>query len=488
MQPSERARSKSFIPPAFSSAQPTLDKRRVAVLPLQNMSPDPNDEYFADGMTEEMISTLSNISNLTVISRTSAMQYKGVRKSLADIGRELRAGTMLEGSVRKAGNRVRITVQLLDAMEDRHLWAQSYDRELQDVFAVQSEIAKSVAEALRVKLLGNEVSQIQKKPTDSTDAYLLYLKGRQHWNKRSEDSVRKAIEYFNVAIINDPNFALAYVGLADCYNVLYNQGYMERADAAEKARPAILKALQLDETAAEAHATYGWFLMVDDWNWDAAAAEFKKAIELNVNSATAHQWYSGLLQVEGRLEEALAEAKRALELDPLTPMMSVMVGNSLYCLERYDDAIDCYNRALAIEPNFVPALSSLPSAYAMKGEFDEALAWQEKLAQAGYPRALAMTDLAAIQARAGKKDEALRSFDSAMKLQDSGKIPVSWPAWIFAALHDEDRAFEWLEKAVVQHDSGAGSVLDIKADPWLKELRTRPRFLEILKKLDLDKY
>ena len=203
MQPSDRARAKSFVPPAFSSAQPTLDKRRVAVLPLQNMSPDPNDEYFADGMTEEMISTLSNISNLTVISRTSAMQYKGVRKNLADIGRELRAGTLLEGSVRKAGNRVRITVQLLDAMEDRHLWAQSYDRELEDVFAVQSEIARSVAEALRVKLLGNEASQIQKKPTDSTDAYLLYLKGRQHWNKRSEDSARKAIEYFNLVMIHD---------------------------------------------------------------------------------------------------------------------------------------------------------------------------------------------------------------------------------------------------------------------------------------------
>ena len=256
------------------------------------MSPDPNDEYFADGMTEEMISSLSNISNLTVISRTSTMQYKGVRKNLADIGRELRAGTMLEGSVRKAGNRVRITVQLLDAMEDRHLCAQSYDRELEDVFAVQSEIARSVAEALRVKLLGNEVSQIQKKPTDSTDAYLLYLKGRQHWNKRSEDSVGKAVEYFNVAIMHDPNFA-------------------------------------------------------------------------------------------------------------------------------------------------------------------------------------------------GKNDQALRSLDSAMKLQDSGKIPVTWPAWIFAALHDEDRAFEWLEKGLMQHDS---EVASIKTEPWFKELRTRSRFLQILKKLGLDKY
>ena len=458
------------------------------MLPLQNMSPDPNDEYFADGMTEEIISTLSNISNLTVISRTSVMQYKGARKNLADIGMELKAGTLLEGSIRKSGNSIRVTVQLLDAVEDKHLWAQSYDRELQNVFAVQSDIARSVTEALRVKLLANEANRIEKKPTDSADAYLLYLKGRQHWNKRSETSVRKAIEYFDLAIYHDQNFALAYVGLADCYGVLYNHHYMERAEAAEKARPAILKALQLDDSSAEAHATYGWFLMDYDWNWDATEAEFKKAIELNVNSSTSHQWYSGLLQVEGRLEEALTEAKRALELDPLAPMMSVMVANTLYCLERYDDAIEYYNRALAIEPNFVPALSSLPGAYAIKEEFDEALAWQEKLARTGYPKGLAMASLAAIQARAGKKDEALISLDSAMKLQDQEKVPVCWIASIFAALHDEDRAFEWLERALMQHESGSGSVLDIKADPWFKELRTRPRFLEILKKLGLDKY
>ena len=267
--------------------------------------------------------------------------------------------------------------------------------------------------------------------------------------------------------------------------MLYNHGYMQRADAAEKARPAILKALQLDERAAEAHATYGWFLQDYDWNWDAAGAEYKKAIELNVNYASAHQWYSTLLCIEGHLEQALAEAKKALELDPLAPIMGEVVGWSLYSLERYDDAIEYYNRSLVIEPNFIPTLVYLGFAYAMKGEFDEALAWEEKLAQAGYPKALALTIVAAIQARAGKNDQALRSLDSAMKLRDSGKIPATWPAWIFAALHDEDRAFEWLEKGLMQHDS---EVANIKAEPWFKELRTRPRFLQILKKLGLDKY
>ncbi len=485
MEASDRSK-KTFIPSAFTSAQ--LDKHRVAVLPLLNMSPDPHDEYFADGMTEEIISTLSNVSNLIVISRTSVMQYKGARKNLVDIGRELKAGTLLEGSIRKSGGRVRVTVQLLDSVEDKHLWAQSYDRELHDVFVVQSDIARSVAEALKVKLLANEANRIEKKPTDSADAYLLYLKGRKHWNRRSEASVRKAIEYFDFAVYHDQKFALAYVGLADCYNILYNHHYMERAEAAEKAGPAISKALQLDEKSADAHATYGWFLMDNDWNWDAAEAEYKKAIELNPNYATAHQWYSGLLQIEGRLEEALAEAKSALELDPLAPIISVAVANTLCCLERYDDAIVYYNKALAIEPNFVPALSSLPGVYAMKEEFDEALARQQKLARTDYPKGLAMASLAAIQARAGKKDESLNSLDSAMKLQDQEKIPAYGIASIFAALHDENRAFEWLEKALMQRESGSGSVADIKADPWFKELRTRPRFLEILKKLGLDKY
>ena len=485
MQSPDAARAKSFVPPAFATAQSTLDKRRVAVLPLQNMSPDPGDEYFADGMTEEMISTLSNISNLTVISRTSVMQYKGAKKNLGDIGKELKAGTILEGSVRKAGSRVRVTVQLLDAVEDKHLWAQSYDRELQDVFAVQSDVARSVAEALRVKLLANEASRIQKKPTENNDAYLLYLKGRQHWNKRSEDAMRKAIEYFDLAIHHDQNYALAYVGLADCYDSLSDHDYIAPAEAMEKSRPAVLKALQLDESLAEAHTSYGWNLAANDWKWDAAEAEYKKAIELNSNYSTAHQCYSILLIFEGRLEEALAEIMKALELDPLAPIMSLDVGVVLYVLERYDDAIDYYKRSLAVEPNFVPAMVWLPFAYAMKGEFDQALAWEEKLARTGYPKALAMTQLAAVQGRAGRKDEALRSLDSAMKLQDSGTISAMWPAWVFAALHDEGRAFEWLEKAVAQRDK---YIMYIKTEPWFKELRTSPRFQEIVKKLSLDKY
>ncbi len=461
------------------------DKRRIAVLPFSNISPDPKDEYFADGMTEEVISTLSNISGLTVISRTSTMQFKRAKKNLTEIGRELKAGTILEGSVRKAGNQVRITVQLLDPVEDKHLWAQSYDRELQDIFEVQSDIAKSVADALKVKLLAHEETQVQKKPTDNIDAYLFYLQGRQQWNKRSEESLKKAIEHFNKALQVDANFALAYVGLADGYTIMQDHGYMDPAEAAAKARPAVLKALQLDERLAEAHAAYANILTMFDWNWDSAEAEYKKAIRLNPNYATAHQWYSYLLGIEGRLEESLDEAKKALDLDPLAPMMSCTVGQTLWSLERYDEAIEYMKRSLALEPNLIPALSSLPFVYALKGEFHEAMAREKDLLQTDYPKARATIAMAAIQARAGKAEEALANLDAAMSFPDSGEIPITWPAWVFAALHDESKAFEWLEKALKHHDS---QLLLVKAEPWFKELRPRPRFQEILKKLGLDKY
>jgi len=392
---------------------------------------------------------------------------------------------MVEGSVRKAGNRVRVTVQLLDAAEDKHLWAQSYDRELKDVFAVQSDIASNVAETLRVKLLPNESDRIQKKPTENNDAHILYLKGRQQWNKRSEDAVRKAVEYFDLAIHHDQNYALAFVGLADCYDMLSDYNYMSPAEAILRIRPAVLKALQMDEGLAEAHASYGWILAAYDWNWDAAEAQYKRAIELNSSYASAHQWYSMLLRWEGRLEESLAESKKALELDPLAPIMSYQVGVSFYYLERYDDAIEYYNRSLTFEPNFAPALQWLSYAHAMNGDFDEALAWHEKLAGPGYPKAWAMIELAEIQARVDKKDEALSTLDSTMGLQDSRKISPTDVAWIFAALHDEDKAFEWLERAVMQHDN---AIIYTISNPWFKELQARPRFQEILKEMGLDKY
>lgn len=454
------------------------------MLPFSNISPDPKDEYFADGMTEELISTISRISGLMIIARTSIMGYKGGQKKISEIARELDVGTIVEGSVRKSEDRLRISVQLIDSQTSAHLWVEDYDRRLQDIFAVQSDIARSVAEALKVKLLADEASQIQKQPTKSTEAYLLYLRGRQEWNKRSEENLRKAVEDFTTAIELDPNFALAYVGLADCYNVMLDHGYIKPAEAAEKARPALLKALQLDERLAEAHAAYGLALRAYDWNWDAAEAEYKKAIELNANYAWTHQWYSVLLTIEGRLEEALDEIKKALELDPLAPMISTIVGYTLYVMEQYDDAIKYLNRALAIQPNFIFALIYLSLALAMKGEFDEAMACTEKLVRVGYPKPTAMIVRAWVLARAGKKDESLRDLDDLMKIQGSETVPPTLVASVFAELRDEEKAFEWLEKALEQRDN---FVTIIKTHPLFKELRSNPRFLAIVNKLGLDR-
>jgi len=459
------------------------DRNRVAILPLVNLTNDPNDEYFADGMTEEMISTLSNVSGLTVISRTSTMQYKGVKKNLVDIGRELGAGTLLEGSVRKAGNRVRITVQLLDAREDKHLWAQSYDRELQDIFAVQSDVATKVADALKVKLLDRETAQLRKKPTENTEAYLLYLKGREFWNKRSESAVRKAIEYFQLAIDADPDFALAFVGIADSWSVLQTWGYASTIEAAPKMKQAVLKALKLDETLAEAHATYAFELALYEWKWEAAEVEFKKAIELNPNYGTAHQWYSySVLRYAGRHDEELKEAYKALELDPLAPVMSLNLGQTLYNREEYDKAIEYLEKALAIDPNFLIAYLQQASCYFASARYEKGI----ELIETYLPRIATETrtklGLAGAYGMAGRVAEARRLIAEVERAGDKELIPPLEFADAYAALGETDKMFEYLEKAALQKDASVPLAL---VDPFYKRNRSDPRFIALKNKVGI---
>ena len=464
-----------------------LDKKRIAILPFANISPDPADEYFADGMTEELISTMSNVGGLKVIARTSVMGYKGGLKKVVEIAKELEVGTVLEGSVRKAGNKLRITVQLVDSRTSDHLWAESYDREFQDVFSVQSDIARKVSDVLRVKLLASEENKISRKPTESMDAYILYLNGRQQWVKRDRDSIMKAIDYFSRALDHDDSFALAYAGLADSYMVSHDH-YDRTAETLEKAMRMVLKALELDETLAEAHSTYA-MLLSKGFRWEEAETEIKRAIELNPNYATAHQYCSFLLTTEGRLDEALNEAKKALGLDPQAPVMSYNVGRVLFALERWDEAIEYGKRSLAIDPNFPYSLSGMMAAYNMKNEFDQAMAWWKKgtygRSAGDPPQALALIDLATIQARAGERDRALENLNSAMRIQDSEREDAFGFAVAFAALHDEDKALHWLEKAAKESQPGIeGSIV---WNPFFKDLRSNPRFQEILKKLGLEK-
>jgi len=459
------------------------DRNRVAVLPLVNMTSDPNDEYFADGMTEEMISTLSNISGLTVISRTSTMQYKGAKKNLVDIGKELGAGTLLEGSVRKAGNRVRITIQALDAREDKHLWAQSYDRELKDIFAVQSDVATNVADALKVKLLDREAAQLRKKPTENTEAYVLYLKGREFWNKRSEGAVRKAIEYFQLAIDADADFALAYVGIADCWSTLQTWGYASGSEAAPKTKQAVLKALKLDYTSAEAHASYALELALNEWKWEEAELGFKRAIELNPNYGTAHHLYSySVLRFTRRLDEELKEAYKALELDPLAPVMSLNIGQTLYFREEYDRAIQYFQRALDIDPNFLGAYLHQAGCYLATARYEKGL----ELIETYLPRITTQTrtklGLVSAYATAGRMEEAKRLIAEVEQAGAKELIPFLEFVDAYAALGETDRFFEYLDKAALQRDYSVPWVL---VDPSYKRYRSDPRFISLKSKVGI---
>ncbi len=481
MQPTDRAQSKTFVPPAFPSTQPTLDKHRVAVLPLQNISQDPQDEFFADGMTEELISTISMVSELQVISRTSIMQYKGGgNKKIGEIGRELNAGTLLEGSVRRAGTRLRIAVQLIDVLEDKHLWAQKYDRELTDVFAIQSEIAERVAKELKVQLLPKEKRRVEKRPTENTEAFELYLKGRYYWNERTKESLNKALGYFENAIEKDPGYARAYLGLAECYLIL-GDIHLSGNEAYPKAKALAAKALELDDSVAEAHATLASVLS-NEWDWAGSEREFRLAIELSPSYATAHQWYGGYLNCVGRHKEGLAEIRKAQELDPLSPLMKSNIASTYLFERRYDEAINQYKQVLETDPNFFPARWPLALTYAFKSMFEEAMAEIQK-AKALSPGDFSLNDVVAyVYAMSGRREDAMKVVDELLERSRNEYISPLLIALAYIGLGDKDRAFEWLEKA---YEDRSGRLVYLKVNPAYDALRSDPRYVTLLRKMGL---
>ena len=455
-----------------------MDKLRVAVLPLSSLSPDPNDEYFADGMTEELISTISNIHGLGVVSRTSVMQYKNVSRKMLTIGQELNAGSVLEGSVRKAGNRVRIAVQLIDVENDRHLWAENYDRELEDVFAIQSDISRKVAESLEIRLLGNDKERIEKPKTASAEAHTLYLKGRYYWNERNEESLRKALDYFRLATEKDPNYALAYSGMADCYTVLADFGLLSANEAFSKASEASLKALRTDPDLAEAHASYGNSLE-GLWEFTAAEREFKSAIALNPNYATAYQWYALHLERMRKFDEAMSEIEKAGELDPLSPQIRSNTALAYISKGDYDEAISRLKALLAAEPNFDPAHVWLIAAYSAKGMNREAL--QEMRSGAiSNQSAVRWSIFATAYAKAGMRKEAEEII---LLLQERSKKEYVDPvlfASIYSSLGVKDEAFSWLERA---YEKRSQFLMYLQIYPWFDGLRSDQRYLDLIKRM-----
>ncbi|MDA4128798.1 MAG: hypothetical protein OK422_05050 [Thaumarchaeota archaeon] len=462
-----------------SPEAPVFDPHRLAILPLASISADPNDEYFADGMTEELISTTSSIGGLSLIARTSVMGYKGTSKKVGEIGRELSVGTVLEGSVRKAGNRLRITVQLIDVQSQGHLWAQSYDREFDDVFAVQSDIAKQVAEALKVRLLPSAKKEIERVPTKNSEAYVLYLKGRQYWNERSLSGLRRAMEYFKKAIQNDPNYAAAYAGLAQCHGVIASNGLEEPGPNMTKLKEYIGIALRLDHNLAEAHASQGLISFDFEYDQNKSEEEFMRALELNPSYATAHQWYGNHLGWWGRGSESYAELKRALELDPFSPIVNVNYGDYFRKITReYDRAVEQYKKALMISPGFQPALWEMMFAYARNSKYDEALQTVDEYSKIAGEGSTKLAH-AFVYAHAQRKEESRRLLSEVINGLGKEYVASYYIALTYFALGENDKGFEWLNRGFDSYDN----LLDLQLDPELDGVRTDVRYISLRTKM-----
>jgi TolB-like protein/Tfp pilus assembly protein PilF len=459
-----------------------LDKGRIVVLPLANISANQKDEFFADGMTDELIGTLSKIRGLKVVARTSAMRYKGERKTAGEIGRELRVASLLEGSVRRDGNYVRISLQLVDASTEEQLWSDKYDREMQNVFGLQSEIAQQVAKALEVQLRGAEALAIGKAQTMDTGAYTLYLRGRFHWNTRSEDGLNKAVKCFEEAIARDPEYALAHVGLADCYAMLGLYGYRRPHTVYPVAKDEITKALSIDDDLAEAHASMGEVMMQYFYEWDRARDELDRALRVNPSYATAHLWKSTYFATQGGLDDAIAECRAAEELDPLSMIISTEFGRTLYFAGRYDDAVEQYKKSLEIDASFAIAHKGLAEVYAKQSQFDLSLEEAEKAIALSKRSVFILDDLGYIYALAGRRADAERVLGELDDLSTETYVPAYGRAAIYAGLGNTDKTMEWLEKAYEERSFNAW----LKVDPIFELLRSDLRFRALLTKLGVN--
>ncbi|HKB77596.1 MAG TPA: tetratricopeptide repeat protein [Myxococcales bacterium] len=449
----------------------------VAVLPFVNMSAQKDDEYFSDGITEEVINALANVEGLRVVSRTSAFAFKGKNLSVRKIGEELAVATVLEGSVRRQGDDVRIVAQLINAVDGYHLWSKTYDRKLENVFAVEDELARSITDALRPQLL-KQAPPLVGQATASTEAHDLYLRGRHFWNKRTTDDLKRAAALFRQALDLDPRYALAHAGLADSYALLAEYSPVRPGDVLPQAAEHARKALELDPALAEPHATVG-LLAMSEYDWTAAEREFKRAIELRSAYATAHQWYALLLVTLGRLAEARVQAEQAVQLDPASPVVNNMLGLVLYASGDYPRAIEAFRRTLELEPGAAMARGFLACAYVGAGRKQEALAEIAHVSDGDL-------DHAALRAwvlwSAGERDAARQLARELLDRPGRGPMRPGLQAALYAYLGERDRAFALLDRAYAEKD---WSLREVKVSPMLDPLRDDPRFAKLLKKLNL---
>jgi len=466
----------------YSWKRPSPIVRSLAVLPLESLSNDASQDYFADGMTDELISDLGQISALRVISRTSVMAYKHARKPLPQIARELNVDAVVEGTVLRSGDQIRITAQLIDASTDKHLWSQSYQGELRDTLALQGEVARAIADQIRVNLNPQEQAALKNVRVVNPEAYVSYLKGRFFWNKRTADSLKVALAYFNEAIDEDSKYVQAYSGLADTYALLGDWQYavMTPKEALPKAKAAAIKALELDSTLGEAHNSLAFCLDGFDWDFDAAGKEFKRAIELNPGYATAHHWYAWHLSLLGRYDEAIVEMRKAENLDPLSLIINADLAELLVLGHSYDESIQQSRKTIEMDPNFALAHNQLAQAYLQKHMNDEAVAELQKAAQLSGGGPTIMANLARAYAASGERSEAIKLLTDLKKRSNSIYSHGSEIAVIYAALGDMDQAMNWLEKGYEERFNPG-----VLSRPGFDPLRSDPRFQDLVRRIGL---
>jgi len=466
-----------------SASNPAILEKSIAVLPFENATKDPNAEYLSEGISEALINSLTELQRLRVTARSTAFQYKGKAVDPRRVGRELQVAAVLTGRVRQSQDALSIQVDLVDAVTGAQLWGEEYHRKISDVIAVKQAIAQEVTEKLRLKLTGDEQRRLAKEDTTNTEAYRFYLRGRYFWNKRTPDGIKQAIAEFQQAIERDAHFALGYVGLADCYTGLTFYNFAAPHEAMPKARDSAIKALSLDNTVAEAHASLGHVLMNYDWDWPTAEKEFKRSIELKPDYATAHEWYAiHYLTATNRLEEAIQEMKKALELEPVSLVMNTFMGATFYYAGRYDEAIDQCRRTVEMDPNFAVAHWHLGLAYEEKEVFDEAIKEFRKAISLSQGSPLMKAALGRAYAKAQKMYEANKVLDDLNELSKHEYVSPLGIAEIYLALGNNEKAFELLEKAYADRSF---HLVNLNVSPHFKALRSNQRFQDLVQRIGL---
>jgi serine/threonine-protein kinase len=464
----------------FTRGEKAIDS--VAILPLLNEGSDPEAEYLSDGITESIIFNLSQVPELRVIPRSSVFRYKGQQVDPGAVARELGVKAVLTGRLSRPGTGLVISVELVDATQNRVIWGQRFNRRTDDVLSIQQEISKEISEKLRPNLLGAPDALVIKHSTEDRDAYQAYLKGLFWLNKRSPEGFQKAIEFFNQATEKDPGYGLAYAGVADSYSLLSTYGLLAPGEGFPKAKAAAARALSIDNGLAEARTSLANILAIYEWDFAQADQEFKRAIELNPNYATAHQWYGEYLSALGRHEEAIASIRRAQQLDPLSLIINTVAGRLLYCARRYDEAIVELQRTIEMDPRFGPAYAFLCAAYQKKGEHERARAAARAAVEISPTTSVYKTILGQAHAVAGEKEEARRVLDELRELSARQYIHPSYMAMLHAGLGEPDLAFQWLEKAYGMRDD---RLIFVITEPLMDVLRDDPRYRELTARIGL---